>query len=65
LERRPSDLAIYGTLVDRQRRILEALGLKRQPRDITAPVNGDLTPELKALIKQVKAKSKSGKSYAV
>jgi hypothetical protein len=35
LERRPADLTIYGTLVDRQRRVLEALGLKRQPRDVS------------------------------
>lgn len=39
LERRPADLAIYGQLVDRQRRILEVLGLKRRARDVTTPLD--------------------------
>src|SRR6188508_3381993 len=34
LERKPADLDLYGTLVDRQRRILEALGLDRKPRNV-------------------------------
>lgn len=42
LERRPADLTLYGTLVDRQRRILEALGLRRRPRDVTP----DQTPQI-------------------
>jgi hypothetical protein len=39
LERRPADLTLYGMLVDRQRRILEALGLERKARDVTPPHN--------------------------
>lgn len=35
LRREPADLGTYGTLVDRQRRILETLGLDRVARDIT------------------------------
>jgi hypothetical protein len=54
LERRPADLSIYGKLVDRQRRILEALGLKRTPRDING--RGDLAPDqLDKLIDAVRA----------
>ncbi len=36
LESKPADLASYGQLVDRQRRLLETLGLKRQ-----APIVAD------------------------
>jgi hypothetical protein len=55
LQRRPADLAIYGMLVDRQRRCLEALGLKRQARDVT----------IKAMLKRVRAKAKAnGGQYA-
>lgn len=32
LSSQPADLASYGRLVDRQRRVLESLGLKRQPQ---------------------------------
>lgn len=39
LERRPTDLNLYGTLADRQRRILEALGLRRVSRDVTPSVD--------------------------
>jgi hypothetical protein len=35
LESRPADLGLYGTLVDRQRRVLEALGLDRRARQIS------------------------------
>lgn len=35
LEREPADLTTYGMLVDRQRRILEVLGLDRRARDVT------------------------------
>ncbi len=35
LQREPADLSLYGTLVDRQRRVLETLGLDRVARDIT------------------------------
>jgi hypothetical protein len=35
LQRQHADLSLYGTLVDRQRRILETLGLRRRPRDVT------------------------------
>jgi len=35
LEHRPSDLTTYGTLVDRQRRVLEALGLERKACEVT------------------------------
>lgn len=42
LSRNPVDLALYGTLADRQRRILEALGLKRVARDVTPDVDSYL-----------------------
>ena len=35
LQRQPADLSLYGTLVDRQRRILETLGLSRRQRDVS------------------------------
>jgi hypothetical protein len=35
LEDKPADLSVYGVLVDRQRRVLEALGLDRKPRDVS------------------------------
>ena len=47
LQRQPADLALYGTLVDRQRRILETLALRRVARDVTpaAPAAIDVTAE--------------------
>jgi hypothetical protein len=53
LERKPADLTLYGCLADRQRRILETLGLRRVPRDI----NGrDLRPDqLEKLIDAVRS----------
>ena len=44
LERKPADLTVYGTLVDRQRRCLEALGLQRLPRDVSDRVPAVMTP---------------------
>lgn len=38
LEHKGADLSLYGTLVDRQRRILETLGLGRVARDVTDQV---------------------------
>ncbi|HZP69246.1 MAG TPA: hypothetical protein VFB29_04820 [Pseudolabrys sp.] len=38
LERKPADLTLFGTLVDRQRRILETLGLSRKARDVTGQI---------------------------
>jgi hypothetical protein len=60
LENKPANLSVYGMLVDRQRRVLEALGMKRQPRDVTPNNN---TVDLKALVKRVKAKA-AGTAYA-
>ena len=57
LENKPADLSTYGRLVDRQRRVLEALGLKRQPKDITPPPQQKgLQPELRAMIKRAREK---------
>ena len=58
LETNNADLHTYGRLVDRQRRVLETLGLVRQPRDITPP-----EIDIKAMIKQAKAGGRT--SYAV
>lgn len=41
LDERRVNLALYGMLADRQRRILESLGLGRAMRNVT-PRNGDL-----------------------
>lgn len=57
LENRPADLAIYGRLVDRQRRVLEALGLDRRPVDVT-PSNNGIPPHLREMIKRVKQRSR-------
>lgn len=42
LQRQPADLALYGQLVDRQRRILETLGLKRNARNVTPSIRDRL-----------------------
>jgi hypothetical protein len=49
LERRSVDLAVYGMLLDRQRRCLEALGLQRQPRNISPRHNGATARVIEAL----------------
>ena len=49
LEREPADLTTYGMLVDRQRRILEVLGLDRRARDKTpSNITGSLIERLRA-----------------
>jgi len=51
LEQRRVDLAVYGQLICRQRRVLETLGLGRTPRNVT-PGNGrDLTERVVAALR--------------
>jgi hypothetical protein len=48
LERKPADLSTYGTLVDRQRRVLEALGLGRTARDVTPDATFQIVQAIRA-----------------
>ena len=53
LERKPADLTLYGTLVDRQRRVLETLGLQRRPRDVS-PLGSVPRNDFSAMIRRAK-----------
>lgn len=48
LARSPVDLSLLGTLADRQRRLLETLGLRRVPRDVTPDVDSYLRQKREA-----------------